>query len=243
LPQSAPEFLSGSSTSPIVEPADGFHSKPSFISKRRPTQRLTFSSLKGFSGTVPQDYAAYWELGNVRQPHKKSSFPTFQVGHPRHPAALEIACPELNIFMVPASGSDIRLCKDDVVLGPQGDLHEYRFADVSATRNDQTETFTSRQTHNALPKIRTALVSFSATVKFDSSPHGQCASDSKFKSLFKRPASGSESPPDSSRGRVALSPLKDIFRPATPALENLGSCETRKVPRLRSARNLFKMLR
>ena len=43
--QLAPEFLSGSSTSPVLQPADGFHSKPAQATLC-PRQRAFFSALK-----------------------------------------------------------------------------------------------------------------------------------------------------------------------------------------------------
>jgi hypothetical protein len=43
--QLAPEFLSGSSTSPVLQPADGFHSKPA-QAIHCPRQRAFFSALK-----------------------------------------------------------------------------------------------------------------------------------------------------------------------------------------------------
>ena len=43
--QLAPEFLSGSSTSPVLQPANGFHSKPA-LTIECPRQRAFFSALK-----------------------------------------------------------------------------------------------------------------------------------------------------------------------------------------------------
>ncbi|KAH9968570.1 hypothetical protein BJV74DRAFT_868202 [Russula compacta] len=45
LPELAPEFLSGSSTSPVLQPADGFHSKPA-QTIQCPRQRAFFSALR-----------------------------------------------------------------------------------------------------------------------------------------------------------------------------------------------------
>jgi hypothetical protein len=52
--QCAPEFLSGSSTSPVLQPADGFHSKPA-PTIQCPRQRAFFSALRepAKSSTTP----------------------------------------------------------------------------------------------------------------------------------------------------------------------------------------------
>jgi hypothetical protein len=53
--QFAPEFLSGSSTSPVLQPADGFHSKPAAPTIQCPRQRAFFSALRepAKSSTTP----------------------------------------------------------------------------------------------------------------------------------------------------------------------------------------------
>ncbi|KAI0287577.1 hypothetical protein BC826DRAFT_1043678 [Russula brevipes] len=56
LPELAPEFLSGSSTSPVLQPADGFHSKPT-QAIQCPRQRAFFSALKDKEPQLPSGIA------------------------------------------------------------------------------------------------------------------------------------------------------------------------------------------
>ncbi|KAI9461919.1 hypothetical protein BJY52DRAFT_1257584 [Lactarius psammicola] len=56
LPELAPEFLSGSSTSPVLQPADGFHSKPPpppTTSAHSSRQRAFFAALRDREPTRP----------------------------------------------------------------------------------------------------------------------------------------------------------------------------------------------
>ncbi|KAN0141987.1 hypothetical protein V8E53_000449 [Lactarius tabidus] len=71
LPELAPEFLSGSSTSPVLEPADGFHSKPpppDTTSARTSRQRAFFAALRDREPARPARSGIARRLATACQP-------------------------------------------------------------------------------------------------------------------------------------------------------------------------------
>ncbi|KAH9038429.1 hypothetical protein EDB84DRAFT_1560357 [Lactarius hengduanensis] len=102
LPELAPEFLSGSSTSPILQPADGFHSKPpppATTNAHSSRQRAFFSALRDReparstrSGIARRIAAA---AATTRQPAEAKDAPSAPPAAPRSRVPMKSALPVL----------------------------------------------------------------------------------------------------------------------------------------------------
>lgn len=265
----APEFLSGSSTSPVLQPADGFHSKPpatdTTTSVRTSRQRAFFAALRDREPVArPARSGIARRLATACQPTESKAKPEANDAHATAPksrvpmkSALPVlktrsaAAPVLGARTTPSSSeSDSRApplpLYGGLVTSPGAQVPNI-VAATAATRKPSYLTNTQRQANSDKGgggvedwrSIPIPAIPASAPVPPSSSR--------KLKHFFRRPPTRSASDPPSyaSVRRVAEGAAgMGAKRPASEVVQAVPRevVERSRMPRLPSARDLIRKL-
>ncbi|KAI0255607.1 hypothetical protein BJV78DRAFT_1279345 [Lactifluus subvellereus] len=236
LPEFAPEFLSGSSTSPVLQPADGFHSKPA-STVQCPRQRAFFSALKEpakssapASGIakrlVPRTSTA--EAAPSAKPkyriQAKSALPILKASNSKPIAAPGTAATDRTRTLFSSGPKSPDPLPPPLPVGPRAHAHAVprpaaALAGSQANRSGAAD----------------ALRSVSAPASTTTTPP---QSARKLRHLFRRPPvrSASDPPVYSARPATVKRPASEVV----PARQEV--VVERRMPRLPSARDLLRKL-
>ncbi|KAH9009946.1 hypothetical protein EDB83DRAFT_2531025 [Lactarius deliciosus] len=258
LAKLAPEFLSGSSTSPILQPADGFHSKPpppATTNAHSSRQRAFFAALRDReparstrSGIARRIAAA----ATTRQPAEAKDAPSAPPGAPRSRVPMKSALPVLKArsTAAPATGARTappssefrsRDTKVTQLLPGYGGPSHVAAAPASATVADAQQV--NRDRGGRVVDERRAM-----PVPAISTPAVPAPSSArKLKHFFRRPPTRSASDPpayaavrrvaEGSAGVGTKRPASEVVQAAPREV-----VERSRMPRLPSARDLIRKL-
>ncbi|KAH8979942.1 hypothetical protein EDB92DRAFT_322325 [Lactarius akahatsu] len=256
LPELASEFLSGSSTSPILQPADGFHSKPpppTTTNAHSSRQRAFFAALRDReparstrSGIARRIAAA----ATTRQPAEAKDLPSAPPAPPRSRVPMKSALPVLKArsTAAPAMGarttppSSESRSQDTKVAPPLpgygGPAHgapaSATVADAQQVNRDRGGRVVDERRKMPVPAISTPAVPAPSSAR-------------KLKHFFRRPPTRSASDPPAYAAvrRVAEGGAGvGTKRPASEVVQAAPRevVERSRMPRLPSARDLIRKL-
>ena len=252
--QLAPEFLSGSSKSPVLQPADGFHSKPAQTQViQSPRQHAFFSALKDPQPTsgiakrlVPRTQAAKTKSAlPVLKANSKSSTTTAPTVHERHRARLAPLSESPPRQEDPRGASGATSRAPDHMLHTKASGAAMTMSPTGAggsagggIHQDAAPATPSPSSPSTQPPDRSSPLGSDAlpAVSAPPPPTGR-----KLRHLFRRPPARSASDPLYSypAQRVTNDGVK---RPASAVLPAPREMVERKMPRLPSARDLLRKL-
>ncbi|KAH9003714.1 hypothetical protein EDB86DRAFT_2270447 [Lactarius hatsudake] len=258
LPELAPEFLSGSSTSPILQPANGFHSKPpppATTNAHSSRQRAFFAALRDReparstrSGIARRIAAA----ATTRQPAEAKDAPSVPPAAPRPRVPMKSALPVLKARSTAASAMGARTMplssesrSQDTRVAPPlpgygGPAHVAAapasaiVADAQQANRDRGGRVVDERRTMPVPAIPTPAVPAPSSAR-------------KLKHFFRRPPtrSASDPPAYSAVRRVAEGGAGvGTKRPASEVVQAPPRevVERSRMPRLPSARDLIRKL-
>ncbi|KAI0270542.1 hypothetical protein BC834DRAFT_519827 [Gloeopeniophorella convolvens] len=230
LPKLAPEFLSGSSTSPVLQPAKGFHSNPA-PATQTPRQRAFFSALKEPASTS----SGIAKLLTPRSTDATSTAVASAIPKYRHgKSALPILKTRTGA-MAPAAPAHC----NRTALRNNSPGRDTGISPTKSSRVNAAQSMAACEPGSArLQQNRTQAASASI-------PRSELARTSTLPSrgirhLFRRPPVRSASDPP-----VYSAPMAEatrVQRPVSEVVSTLREVEPRRMPRLPSARDLLRKL-